>query len=223
VILLEVYGVIYGIENLLNHKIYVGQTIQKVIKRINAHKCRTKQFIDKEIQEHGWKNFTWTVLEECYSRDELDAAEKFWIEKLQCKFPQGYNFTDGGYRNFRPIDEVCRRGSETRKGQKYSQERRDNISKGRKGKVVISQNQRVLSSNRLKKIFYPNLEAEIEKQHLTHKELGRRLNTGIKIGTLISKLNGQRIMDLDTAIAIKEFLGVDMPLEELFKKKDDAN
>lgn len=219
---LEVYGRIYAIENLMTHKIYVGQTIQPVIKRINSHKSHTKQFVDKEIQKYGWQNFVWTVLEECYSREEIDAAEKRWIEKLHCKFPAGYNFTDGGYSNFCPIDEVCRKNSETHKGQKYSQERRDNISKGRKGKVIISQNQRLFLSGRLKKIFYPNLEKELEKRQLTHKELARNLNLGLKIGTITAKLNGARIMDEKTAQAIKNFLGVDMPLEELFKKKDDA-
>ncbi|MBO4401075.1 MAG: GIY-YIG nuclease family protein [Selenomonadaceae bacterium] len=35
----KIYGRIYGIECLINHKIYVGQTTRSVEKRISEHKC----------------------------------------------------------------------------------------------------------------------------------------------------------------------------------------
>ena len=218
---LEVYGVIYGIENLLNHKIYIGQTVQNVRKRINSHKCGKKQLIDKAIQKHGWKNFVWVVLEECETHENLNEAEKYWIAKLTTLCPNGYNLNSGGDIHFHPTEEVRRQQSKSLKGRKFTQEHRDNISKANKGQIMTPE-QLFKSSIVQKKIFYPNLEKEIEKQMLTHVELARRLNLGLKVGTITAKLSGARIMDEKTALAIKEFLGVDMPLEELFKKKDDA-
>ena len=220
-ILLEVYGVIYGIENKLNHKIYVGQTIQKVIKRINEHKCRKLQLIDKAIQKYGWKNFVWVVLEECETHESLNEAEKHWIAKLNCQCPNGYNLNSGGDLHFHPTEEVRRKQSKSLKGRKFTDEHRANLSKANKGQI-IPPHQLFKSSITHKKIFYPNLEIEIEKQKLTHVEIAKHLDLGFKIGTITAKLNGNRIMDEKTALAIKEFLGVDTPLEVLFKKKDDA-
>ena len=50
------YGVIYGIENRESHKIYVGQTVQKIYKRICNHKI-AKTYIGNAIREHTLEKF----------------------------------------------------------------------------------------------------------------------------------------------------------------------
>ena len=220
VIRLEVYGRIYAIENLLTHKIYVGQTIQNVRKRINSHKCGKKQLIDKSIQKYGWENFFWCVLEECETHEALNEAEQRWIKKFNSQCPNGYNLNSGGDIHFHPTKEVRRKQSVALKGRVFTQEHKYKIAKALKGQI-IPQEQLFKSSIAQKKIFYPNLEKELEKRQLTHNDFARRLNVGLKIGTITAKLNGARIMDEKTAQAIKNFLGVDMPLEELFKKNDE--
>ena len=90
------YGVIYGIENRINHKIYVGQTTRDIQVRFNEH-CRDKDaHMWSIIHEYGRENFIVILLEECNSREELNEAEKRWIIKLNCKVPNGYNLTNGG-------------------------------------------------------------------------------------------------------------------------------
>lgn len=61
---------------------------------------------------------------------------------------------------------------------------------------------------------YPNLEAELVRAGLTKKDLAPIL--GCTRSTLSLKLNGKSPLTLLEAIKIKQFIGVDMPLEELF-------
>ena len=111
-------GVIYKITNLLNGKCYVGQTIQKLNKRIIHHKnCKTSA-IGRAIQKYGWENFSVEVLEIC-SQDKLNECEKFWIKKNNCLSPNGYNFTDGGDRSVAVVtDEVRAKISAANSGEK---------------------------------------------------------------------------------------------------------
>jgi len=90
-----IVGVIYLITNLLNGKKYVGKTTQTLKRRINQHK-HGNIHIDKTIRKYGWENFKVEVLEECYTVEQLNEREIFWISALSCKHPNGYNHTDGG-------------------------------------------------------------------------------------------------------------------------------
>lgn len=65
-------GVIYFLQNTINGKGYVGQTIQKLSARLSQHKNGKDQLIDKAIQKYGWENFTHEVLEENIPREMLD-------------------------------------------------------------------------------------------------------------------------------------------------------
>ena len=84
---------IYKIENLLNHKCYVGQSIH-IERRWQEH-CRpsAKSIISNAIKKYGKENFSFQILEEC-SEDELDEKEIFYIEKFNCIVPNGYNIKD---------------------------------------------------------------------------------------------------------------------------------
>lgn len=97
--ILEKSCVIYLLINLINGKKYVGQTRQKLKKRIWQHKCCKKFCIGKAIQKYGWENFKVTILEECETPENLDAAEIKWIKELNTKAPNGYNLNDGGEGN----------------------------------------------------------------------------------------------------------------------------
>ena len=91
-------GVIYKITCTLNGKSYVGQTRQKLGRRITEHKRdsnRDRPGIDHAIHVHGWKNFTVEVLETC-PVEKMDERERHFIKLLGTKAPNGYNLTDGG-------------------------------------------------------------------------------------------------------------------------------
>lgn len=90
----QVTGVIYMLKNLVNQKCYVGQTVD-LKRRLSQHRRSNRPGIDSAIQKYGWKNFTCEVLEEC-PREMLNEREIFWIAKLDCIVPNGYNCTIGG-------------------------------------------------------------------------------------------------------------------------------
>lgn len=69
---------IYKIENLLSHKVYIGQSIN-IEKRWKQH-CQpsNKSLIAKDIQKYGKDNFSFIILEECLI-DKLNEREDFYI------------------------------------------------------------------------------------------------------------------------------------------------
>ena len=97
-------GIIYKIENKVNGKIYIGQTINEK-RRLNEHKrCHNKSYmlIDKAIFRYGWENFSYSVLFEIEGNDvsvitnELNKKEIHFIECFKSRTPNGYNILKGG-------------------------------------------------------------------------------------------------------------------------------
>ena len=101
-------GVIYKITCLINGKIYVGKTKQKLEKRMYQHKYDAQNGsigLGAAIAKYGWENFTAEVIEEC-PVELLNEREIFWIDELNSKAPNGYNLTDGGEGLVNPTDET---------------------------------------------------------------------------------------------------------------------
>lgn len=62
--------------------------------------------------------------------------------------------------------------------------------------------------------MYANVKAELARKNMTIVDLSAK--TGIRYQTLADKIRGDSILTVDEALKIKEALGVDMPIEELF-------
>ena len=86
---------IYKITNLINGKIYIGQTTKTIEERFEGH-SHADTLIGKTIREYGKKNFKIEVIEKCSSKEELDAREYYWIKTLDSQIPNGYNITEDG-------------------------------------------------------------------------------------------------------------------------------
>lgn len=93
-------GKIYLISNEVNHKLYVGQTIQSLNKRFNGHCCYSKtdksvnMYIKRAIHKYGKDKFHIELLEEC-PVELMNEREKYWI-KFYDSYNNGYNLTLGG-------------------------------------------------------------------------------------------------------------------------------
>ena len=84
---------IYKIENLINHKCYIGQATN-IQKRWNRHYevCNNSEVYHKEydyplyraIRKYGLENFSFEIIEEC-EREELNQKEIFYVEKYNRK------------------------------------------------------------------------------------------------------------------------------------------
>lgn len=89
---------IYKIQNKLNQKIYIGQSVnieRRFREHCNPAKAKTSGSpIDYAINKTGKENFTFEVIEEC-AQEELNDRETYWI-KYYKSYPKGYNCNYGG-------------------------------------------------------------------------------------------------------------------------------
>ena len=89
-------GLIYKITNLINDKVYIGQTTRKPSFRVAEHKCK-KSLIGEAINKFGADNFKISIIDHAHSKEELDNKEIFWIEFYDSTNPKkGYNISFGG-------------------------------------------------------------------------------------------------------------------------------
>lgn len=86
---------IYKITNLINGKVYIGQSIN-INRRWRQHReCQTASSpLHSDIKKIGLENFSFEVLEEV-EFDKLDERERFYIEFYD-SYRNGYNRTKGG-------------------------------------------------------------------------------------------------------------------------------
>lgn len=68
--------------------------------------------------------------------------------------------------------------------------------------------------------MFPNLKAELAKKKMNRVNLAKAI--GMREITINSKIQGKHQFKLEDMLKIKEFLGVDMPLEELFYKDENT-
>jgi group I intron endonuclease len=138
------YGYVYKIENILNGKVYIGQTTQPTTKRKNKHfnKLEHNQHHNPHLQnsfnKHGKSVFYFQVINYATSKEVLDELEIGYINKYDCLNPKkGYNLKSGG-SNGKPSEETCKKISENNPrywlGKHLSYETRKKISESRKGK-----------------------------------------------------------------------------------------
>ena len=81
---------IYKIENLINNKKYIGQSIH-IEKRWLEH-CQnsSESLIGKALKKYGKENFSFQILEQC-ELNKLDELEQYYIQKYNTIVPLGYN------------------------------------------------------------------------------------------------------------------------------------
>ena len=92
--------VIYKATNLVNQKIYIGQTnnLEKRKKRHAYLATTSSTAFHKALRKYGYENFRWDVLAECETRTQANSLEsKFINEYGGISNPFVYNEKDGGH------------------------------------------------------------------------------------------------------------------------------
>ena len=121
---------IYKITNIVDGKVYIGQTNVNFENREYAHRYELSKGIHKNTHlqsaanKYGLENFVFEKIQEC-DTEELDALETLWINLFNStNRSNGYNFEGGGSKNKTAHDETRRKLS--LKGKAFSK-----TSKGR--------------------------------------------------------------------------------------------
>jgi group I intron endonuclease len=145
------FGYIYKTTNTINGKIYVGQhkaeTFDKYYKG-------SGQLLARAFKKYGKTNFTCEILATAETKEELNALEVYWIDRLAARDTEiGYNITEGGEgtvgyqhteeaklkmsvaKKGKPLTaKHCKAISQSNSGRKLSEESRLKISKANTGK-----------------------------------------------------------------------------------------
>lgn len=96
-------GTIYKIENLVNGKVYVGQTINKPIYRLHRHRAEllnnshANEYLQRAFNKYGLESFKTSIIEQVHL-DLLDEREIYWIKYYGLK-DGVYNLEGGGNKN----------------------------------------------------------------------------------------------------------------------------
>lgn len=161
---------IYLITNLVNNKVYVGQTWKPIKYRWQQHyhKERTCVKLNNAIKKYGKDNFKLELLAQCSSQEVADYLEIFFIKEYNST-KTGYNIRLGGSRG------------------KLSEETKQKISKSLKGRKVSLE---TLMKMRNKKL------AQSTKEKIGIKNKGKKLTNEHK--NAISLANSQRIVSEET-------------------------
>lgn len=125
---------IYCIENLINGKKYIGQSVD-IQSRWVKHKSELKNnshdndYLQKSWNKYGEDNFKFYVMEFC-DIDRLDELEVYYIDLYETlNRDKGYNLTSGGSYNKRYSFETRLKMSQAQIGHTVSAESRMKISK----------------------------------------------------------------------------------------------
>lgn len=172
---------IYFILNTLTGKYYVGQTQHSLNYRWQGHIKKARQarlgkikqtYLYKAISKYGPENFEIRPVFRCQTKEQLDAAEIFFIGLFDATNKNfGYNCTFGGHGGS-CTQEVRDRISDTKRGKKrgpFTLEHRENISRSLTGRKRPLEDRLIMSRNRKGKKFSSEVRANMSRGHLGKK------------------------------------------------------
>ena len=137
-------GYIYLITDTTNGKQYVGQHhYDKEELDSNYH---GSGHIIKMIYNKRPETLKEVYLKTCYTQEELDEWEKYFIFTFDTIYPNGYNLTEGGNGGV-PCEETRRKMGESRKGIPKTEEHKKKIGDSQKGKIISEETRRKLREN----------------------------------------------------------------------------
>ena len=183
---MKLTGVIYKITNVINNKVYIGQTVNTIKHRWYQH-CNRKgcTSLYNAILKYGKENFNIEIIE-TLPIEKLDEREIYWISFYKSNTKKfGYNILLGG-------------------------------NLGRKGFSKLSKEQ-------------INEIIELDKQGITHIEIGKKFNINRKTVTFILRRESDYtskaipLYERKDLEEIKEFLKTNPTAKEVREKFKISN
>ena len=178
-------GIIYKITNIINNKIYIGQTIQKLELRFADHRysalnTNRPQYLYKAMRKYGIENFKIESIETNIPLYLLNEREQHYIKTFNTiDHSKGYNLTTGGNNGFKMLQDTCENSRKRMLGHKMSDETKQKISDTKKKYPWICtqeyrEKQRILSSGRIhSKAGIDRRANKLRGQHRTDEQKQR--------------------------------------------------
>ena len=218
---LEVYGIIYKITNLINNKVYIGQTtigfekryryasnidIERVYRYHKYNKEKERSYnphILSSIEKYGFNNFKVDkVFDIAFSKEELDIKEQSWI-LIYDSFKNGYNRCEGGMgtKGIKLTEEQKKIRSLNTKGENnpfygkhHTEETKEKLSKCFKGKTLSEEARNNISKGHI------GIEPWNKGKELTqeHKDKVSESVKGLKNG----RSNKYKVIDLNGNVMV---------------------
>jgi group I intron endonuclease len=107
---------IYKFTNLVNGKVYIGQTSQRMDARIGSHLTAAAHgshlIFHRALAKYGMENFKCEIIFCTFKKEDLNCYEQQFIKEYDCCFlddsNNGYNMTRGGDAGTRSSDDARR-------------------------------------------------------------------------------------------------------------------
>jgi group I intron endonuclease len=202
-------GCIYKITNIVNNKVYIGQTIN-IKHRINDYKnlkCKGQIKIYNAIKKYGWNNFKIKVIAFCKNREDLDKLETLNISYYN-SINKGYNCESGGTNGYNHSEKTKKKISESLTGKKASEETKKKMSLKRRGKK--------LSAYHISRLCGRKFSDEVKKK-MSNAQIGRIFSEEHKIKLSIASKNRVR-----KSLKILQFSNNGIFIEEFSSAKEAA-
>ena len=177
-------GYIYKYENLVNHKVYIGQTTD-LVNRQSSHRSKSATVRSKfynAVRKYGWDKFSFCILATIEAEPDkitnlLDTLEIEYISQYNSYY-KGYNSTFGGHSNRGALrseeyKEYCR-------NRQYSPITRKKMSESAKNKKVSDKTKQKISAkvrSYWKNDGYKHTAEQHKKAAKTRKESGKYIRT----------------------------------------------
>jgi group I intron endonuclease len=187
--------IVYKAQNKINGKIYIGQTIGSLARRIISHKAARAGIFPSAIKKYGIQNFSFESIAWCDSKEHLDFLENFYINFLNSKIPNGYNITEGGnggMLGYKASEETKRKQSKSSKGKNKGNRNgmfgKESWMKGRYHKKESNEKNREIHKRLWQDPIYRKKLSEAHKGKPQSKETREKRSKSMKT-TLFRKRN----------------------------------
>lgn len=136
---------LYKITNVFDGKIYIGQSVNPN-GRWRRHKSdaklgKSKSHLSRAIQKYGVQNFTFEVIVQAKTLEDIDEAEIICIKQYNSSNQNyGYNIALGGNGKRIISEQTKRKISKFRTGKKASEETKNRMSQSMVGKNAGEKN-----------------------------------------------------------------------------------
>lgn len=163
------YCTIYKITNIINNKVYIGQTwgedLQKYFNKSHARDSRRVKLYSA-ITKYGPQNFVIKPILLVKTQEEADEQESLLI--LECNsIKEGYNLRSGGARG-KHSEESKQKISRSLQGNKLSEKTKKKISDAHLGKKLSNQTKYKMSQAKIGKRVSPS--TEFQKGHVQNRK-----------------------------------------------------